>query len=493
VSNNKNWFEIDRKGLAKLLERRGKIALVSELIGNALDADGTTRVEVLLQPEEGVPHATIIVNDDAPEGFADISHAWTVFAESSRKAYPTKRGRWNLGEKLVLALCTEASIISTRAAVMFDTRGRTSLRARRDRGTEFQGIARITRAELAGIKQGLRRIIPPRGVTIVVNGEELPTRWPIKSFTATLATELADEEGVLRRSARKTTVRVYEPLPGEPPMLHELGMPVVETGDRWDVSIEQKVVLGMERDNVTPGYLRDVRTLVVNAMHDQLGEEDANATFVNEALADEGASPAAVKRALDLRYGAKRAIWDPSDPEANHSLVAEGYTLIRGGQLTRDQWANAKRHDPELRPSGQIRPTKKALFGPGGKDSWVPREKWTPAMRAVVAYSAAVCRELVDSRVEVSVLSDITESWSACYGDQGLVFNLGRLGHDFFDECARGPTDRLNQLLIHELGHGMPGGDNHLDAKYHEGLCKLGARLARLALTRPQLFSWMSS
>ena len=62
---SKNWFEIDRAGLAKLIERRGKIALVHELIGNALDADGTTRVEVVLSPEQGVPHATVVVSDDS--------------------------------------------------------------------------------------------------------------------------------------------------------------------------------------------------------------------------------------------------------------------------------------------------------------------------------------------------------------------------------------------------------------------------------------------
>jgi hypothetical protein len=501
---SKNWFEIDRKGLAKLIERRGKIALINELVGNALDADGTTRVEVVLEPEQGVPHATVVVRDDAPGGFADISHAWTVFAESSRKAYPTKRGRFNLGEKLVLALCTEASIISTKAAVKFEPRGRSSMKARRERGTEFQGIARITRAELAEIKQGLKRIIAPAGVSIVVNGEPLPERVPIRSFEATLPTEIADEEGVLRRSTRKTIIHVYEPLPGEPPMLHELGIPVVETGDKWDVSIDQKCVLNMDRDNVTPGYLRDVRTLVVNAMHDQLGETDANATFVNEALADDAASPEAVKKALDLKYGEKRAIWDPNDPEANMNLIAEGYTLIKGGQLTGEQWANAKKHDTTLRPSGQIKPTKKALFGPGGKDSWVPREKWTAAMRAVVAYSADICRELTGERVEVSILSDITESWSACYGDQGLVFNLGRLGHVFFDECVASeiecqpnlvrmnvsmtrPTVHLNQLLIHELGH--HSAPNHLSDEYHEALCKLGAKLTSLALRKPELFA----
>jgi hypothetical protein len=487
---SRNWFDVDRKGLSKLIERRGKIALINELIGNALDADGVTRVEVVLEPEEGVPRATVIVRDDAPEGFNDLTHAWTLFAESNRKAYPTKRGRFNLGEKLVLALCTEASIVSTKGAVLFDARGRSRLHARREHGTEFMGIARISRAELATINQGLRRIIAPPGVTILVNGEPLPSRVPIKTFEAILATELADDEGVLRRSTRKTTVHVYEALPGEPPMLHELGIPVVETGDKWDVSIDQKCPLTMDRSNVTPAYLRDVRTQVVNAMHVQLGVEDANATFLNEALADDQAVPEAVLRALDLKYGEKRAIFDSTDLEANMNLVAEGYTLVNGAQLTKAQWANAKKHDPTLRPSGQIKPTQKVLFTANGKDCWVPREKWTPSMRVVVSYAAVLCHELLDAPVEVSVLSDVTEGWAACYGSQGLVFNLGRLGHSFFEECAQGPTDRLNALLLHELGHGMPGGANHLAEEYHTGLCTLGARLAKLALVKPHLFAW---
>jgi hypothetical protein len=508
----KNWFDVDRKGLGKLIERRGggdgwgsqgggKIALLLELIANALDADGVSRVEVVLEPEQGVPHATVIVRDDSPGGFEDISHAWTLFAESSRKASPHKRGRFDLGEKLVLALCVEASIISTKAAVMFDNRGRTSMKARRPRGTEFQGIARITRAELAEIKEGLKRILVPKGITLTINGEQLPSRVPLKTVEATLATEISDGEGTLRRSARKTTVDIYEVLPGETAMLYEMGMPVVETGDKFHVDAQQKVPLNMDRDNVTPAYLRDVRTLVVNAMHAHLTEDDANATFVNEALADEAAAPEAVSKALDLKYGEKRAIWDPSDPEANMNLVSQGYTLIKGGQLTADQWANVKKHDADrTRPAGQIAPTKKALFSPDGEDKWVPREKWTIAMRAVVAYAADVCRELVGSHVEVAILSDITQSWAACYGSQGLVFNLGRLGHGFFDECVTNeseharqsrpsvmrPTVRLNQLLLHELGHNQAS--NHLSEEYHEALCSLGAKLAQLALGKPTLF-----
>jgi len=499
-NTHKNWFDVSRKGLAKLIERRGgsggddndgsdKLALLVELVSNALDAKGVTRVEIVLEPEKGLPHATVLVRDDSTEGFVDITHAWTLFAESARKTDPLARGRFDVGEKLVLALCTEASIISTKAAVMFDARGRTRMQDRTTRGTEFRGIMRITRAELAKVKIGLRKIISPPGVTIVVNGEPLPLRVALKTVEATLPTEIADENGVLRRSARKTTVNIYEPLPGEPAMIYELGVPVVATGDKFHADVQQKTVLNMDRDNVTPGYLRDIRTLVVNAMHEQLTEAEGNATFVNEALGDENVKPEAVNKALDLKFTKKRAIWDPNDREANMNLESQGYTLIKGGQLTGDQWANAKRHDPDLKPAGQLAPTKKAVFSPDGEDRWVPREKWTPAMHLVAEYTIDVCRELLDKPVSVGILSDITQSYAACFGDLGFVFNLGRLGHAWFNAAmneAGHPTVELNQLIIHELGHDRA--PNHLSEEYHEALCSLGAKMTKLALMKPKLF-----
>ena len=84
-------------------------------------------------------------------------------------------------------------------------------------------------------------------------------------FEETLPTVIADEEGVLRKTNRKTQVRVYEPLPGETAMLYEMGIPVVDTGDRFHIDVGQKVPLNMDRDNVTPAYLRAIRVAVLNA------------------------------------------------------------------------------------------------------------------------------------------------------------------------------------------------------------------------------------
>jgi hypothetical protein len=66
-------------------------------------------------------------------------------------------------------------------------------------------------------------------------------------------------------------------------------------------------------------------------------------------------------------------------------------------------------------------------------------------------------------------------------GSGRLDRNLLRLGHKWFEQEARKEVDRL---LIHEFGHEYSG--DHLSEQYHEALCRLGARLKRLALERPE-------
>src|ERR1700693_6044499 len=97
---NNHWFDVDKAGLGKQAEEQPKGRLVGELIQNALDEAGVTRIDVTLTPVTGRPLADLTVEDDAPEGFHDLTHAYTLFAHSRKRGNPEQRGQYNLGEKL---------------------------------------------------------------------------------------------------------------------------------------------------------------------------------------------------------------------------------------------------------------------------------------------------------------------------------------------------------------------------------------------------------
>jgi hypothetical protein len=54
------------------------------------------------------------LNSLAPQGFRDLGHAFRLFAQSAKKINPEPRERFNLGERLMLALCDEITIRKTR-------------------------------------------------------------------------------------------------------------------------------------------------------------------------------------------------------------------------------------------------------------------------------------------------------------------------------------------------------------------------------------------
>jgi hypothetical protein len=478
-----SWFQVDREGLAKLVERRGKEFIAYELIQNAWDTQATTVNVVLESLPQTRTRARLMVEDDDQDGFKDLRHAFTLFAESEKKADPTKRGRFNLGEKLVLALCDEALIASTKGAVTFNSRGRQVRHANRRRaGSKFSAIVRMSPSEVDQVVASLKRLIPPATIKTIVNGEPLATRLPLASFGATLQTEVADQEGVLRRSARRAAVEVYEPLPGERASIYELGIPIVETGDKWHYNVMQKVPLNVDRDNVTPAYLQNLRMLVLNEMHSRIQKEDATAAWVRDASADPDATPVAIEVVMTHRFGEKRVIADPTDPEGTKLAMAQGYTVVPGGALSGGEWQNVKR-DQVMLPAGQVTPSPKVLEGMGGKDDEVPLEKYSDGMKLVISYTQMVAQALLDTTISIRIVSRFTQRHAAWYSPGFLTFNLARLGRVWFEQ---GPREAVDELLIHEFGHHYSG--DHLSEAYHDALCKLGARLARLALEKPALF-----
>ena len=273
--------------------------------------------------------------------------------------------------------------------------------------------------------------------------------------------------------------------PGHPAMLYEMGIPVVETAERWSVDIGQKVPLSFDRDNVPPAYLARVRALTLEAMQEAMTTEDANATWARDALRAHGheLTDQAVHRLADLRFGQKRVAYDPSDPEANSRAVAAGFAVVHGGQLSRDEWA-AVRRTGAIMPAGQVTPSPKP-YSEGGKPlTLVDPGKYTPQIAAVVAYVHRIAHLLVPElkSLQVDIANQATWPFAATYGPGRLVLNLGRLGHGFF----AGPITPINDLLLHEFGHHYAA--DHLSLDYHNAITALGARMTSLALEQPGLF-----
>jgi hypothetical protein len=480
VKQGGGWFEVDKEGLARLLDRKGKEFALFELIQNAWDEPGVSRVDVSLE-YRGWNKAVLIVEDDAPEGFRDLSHAFRLFAESAKKTNPEQRGRFNLGEKLVLALCDEVTIRTTRGGLRFDSKGRHSLRSSQSAGSRIECLIRMTGDECQNMESQVQKLISPEGITTSFNGQRLDPRPPVEKFGATLRTDIADENGYLRRADRETTVRLYGVLPGEKAMIYEMGIPVVETGDRWHCDVGQKVPLTLDRENVPPAFLGQLRVAVFNQMHSRLNHEDMNTEWAEMAAASPNCAPEAMESYMGRRFGEKRVSYDPSDAEANKLAVSQGFTVVHGSMMSSGAWKNAKSANA-ISPAGQVTPSAKVWTGQDDPASavfneWIPESKWTAGMSEVAAFAKLMAGKVLNRSIAVKFCSTPHHLGAASYGPGGeLVFNKLRLSSGWFEQ---GINEDVLRLLVHEFGHEYSL--DHLSSEYHEALCRIGARMFSLA------------
>jgi hypothetical protein len=116
------WLEIDKEGLRKTLGQKDKVFLLTEMVSNAWDED-ITEVDVSLTRPDENGFSWLRVTDNSPTGWADLSHSHTMFAESVKKGKSEKRGRFNAGEKDVLALAIEAKLTTVKGQALFNEDG----------------------------------------------------------------------------------------------------------------------------------------------------------------------------------------------------------------------------------------------------------------------------------------------------------------------------------------------------------------------------------
>lgn len=478
---------VDLKGLSNKVARRPKSFVLFELLQNAWD-ENVTRVEVTAEMLPGRPVCLIRVTDDAPEGFQDLASVYTMFRDSKKAPDPTKRGRFEMGEKLVIALAIRAQISSTTGTIVFEKGRRQHLRSKRERGSVFEGEFHMTRAEFQEMQSDVALLAVPPHISTVFNGRELVPRAIEAAFKATLQTIRADAEGVLTPTQRMTMVKVYPVRDDEIAHIYELGIPVVETGDCWHYDVQQRVPVSWERNNVPPAYLRTLRVEVVNALASKLADEDVRKPWVTDALDDERISVDAVKRVVAGRFGDKAVVSDPSDPEGTKIAMSLGYTVIPGGAFSKAAWGNVRAAEAAL-PAGQVTPSPKP-YDPNGKpEKVIGRSQWSQDMHRKAEFAEVLFRKLTDDACEVYIVNEPHVGWCANFGERGLLgyvlcLNYGRLGKAWFARPNR--SESVLDLLIHEFTHHKVL--DHLSHEMHEEATRLGAKLVNLALDDPAIF-----
>ncbi len=499
-----SWFEVDNRGFALQAAERGADRVALEIVSNSLDEfkNGCTEIDVRLSRIPGSNYVDFECVDDAPNGFHNLGDAYTLFSESTKRNDPEMRGQFCIGEKWFVALCLSARIESTKGSVIFRQGGTRHHGAKkRDVGTKVSGRLKMTLREQAAFEASLRQVISDDDLELKYNGERIFCPNFLRESAVVLPTLVPDRDGVMRPTKRTTTIEVFsadeEEGNGSPPMLFEMGIPVVEIATRWHVNVCQRVPLGRDRDNVTPYFRRQLLLAVAEMMHDDLTAEDAT-SWCNEPLGNAKISKQAAEAIVTARYGKKRATYDPSDREANVKAVSMDATLLIGRQLTGSQWNTVRRYDLS-KPTGQIEAYKTDHSRPtaepgedGVTEEHYTREELTAGMKATAWLAQRWARMALDV-TDLEVL--FVKKWPSQLGSMAwwhgskpstsavLTFSTkvcgGKAWFDLADTAL--PSDDVRALLIHELAHHLVDSHNQPEGGtyFYDACCTVGARVSR--------------
>jgi len=468
-------FEVSTAGMRKLQAGRPAAHLAKELISNALDERSVNKIVVSIRKID-TRNALFEVEDDG-EGFADITHAWTLYAPTVKQRDATVRGRFNLGEKEILSVARRGFIHTTSGRVEFDGDARKfSAKNKRERGTVVSLEMPWTKEQCAEVEEFFKEI-DPVGKVLTVNGVVHPESVPVFELETVLPSPIEDDEGNITLQHRKACVRLYKPR-GKAPVIAEMGIPVQETDCPWTIDVSIKVPLSPQRDAIKDTYLQDLYAEVLNTVADDLTEDQVSDTWVKVATKDSRAKPETVKVVADKRYGKKAAIINPFDPAANERARQAGYYLVRGQTLD----AVEREH---FQAYAGIQSTS-AMFGttPATPDA----VETTKEMQRFASFVEQLSGLLTAHRSEVGFysLKGAIEAAQNFWDGAAIRFNVANLPKDFFDKID---ADRLS-IVAHEMAHTQgrgADGEPH-GVGFMKQFQRIAGEMTMLALSNPELF-----
>ena len=367
-----NTFEVNTVGLREIMGGVEAYRHSTELVANVFDeARGygskgkkPTFCKVTLT-KDGRDPATLIVEDNGG-GFKNVSDIWTFFSTTPKRSDATVSGRFNAGEKQLLATAIEATVLTNNHTVIFrdGKRSHTKHRDNKILGTKITATFRWNKDQFGNAVIKLMDLLPPKNIEYIVNDVVIKLKSILSTVNVTLPTVLLqDIDGVnaLRQSNRKTIVEVVAT--NDTPMIYELGIPIVELDNEFphSLNVMQKIPVPMSRDVVSETYVNRLIGKVLEASTldgvDLLDESHANSAFTKKAW-NHIQEPEALERITD-KVLPNTVLWS-SDTEANELAIRNGKTIIPRNSF---EPQTVKRFE-----SNDIRNTSKHEFGLEAQD-----------------------------------------------------------------------------------------------------------------------------
>jgi hypothetical protein len=467
-STQKPWFTVDQKGFRALQIGKPKHHIIRELLQNAFD-ENITICDVKTSYDDGI--VTIVVNDDSPQGFRDITDAYTLYKDTYKRKEPEKRGRFNIGEKQAFAVCDSAKIVTTKGTVTFDKAGRHQSATASKAGTTVTVCFKATQRQYDGLIEMLDYYIIPRGIKFIVNGKEYSHRSPVISLSARLLTEF-EEQGIFHPTMRKANVDVYDASETLPPYLYEMGIPVQPIDCFFSIDVGQKIPLSIDRDSVSIAFLQDLYAEVLNVTYDKVPAEMISQNWVRLGMSDERASKEAVKAVITKRFGDKVVIANPFDPIANDNALANGYNVVGGREMSKEEWGKVKGFG--------LMESSTTSFGMLSEK--LPPVQPNEQQRKFADLAKRIARRVLKFDINVHFVDGGIFVAGGSYGNHTMTVNITGSSPEFKDDV----TAEMIAFIVHELGHefGM-----HTEASYHSALTRICGALVITAIKEPEFFN----
>lgn len=494
-------FEVDIEGLRELQSGKPKWVIVRELLQNAMDED-ITECHIDINYTRG--KMKLLITDDSPEGFRDLADMYTLFKDTYKRGDVKKRGRFNFGEKQVLALATYARITSTKGGYEFDmVKGtKKKLRHKRARGSAVYIEVKMAEDEFHECAKYCHRVLVSENIKITIEVKmgklltpphTLSYKVPYRVFKAILPTELKVAKS-MRKVSKETEVHIHEAYPLNekfksfmPSYIYEMGIPICEIDCDYSIDVQQKVPLSSDRDTVDAKYLKLIYGEVLSNVVGEIKGETCSNMWVREGFTSCRATKESRQQVIEKRFGEKVLIANPMDKRSMDEAMSNNYNVVYGAEMNKEEW--------EVVRNNNLMESTSAKFKMNLCDGKMVEPDTN--QKAIAQFCYKVAKEFLGLDITISFYDASAATVAADFDSEHgvLRFNVARLRltRDFWNICRHDKVGykllsvsaKQLDLIIHELGHSA---GLHYEQSYHDCITMLGSKLTLKAIEDPEWF-----